>query len=278
MKIGPQFKRGWARIMGKRNALASATAQWLGQRATRLMLFPFGKEHVELPTPIRVGTKTLDVVDDLTRFTSLPPEQVHALLMRRPENFRSEWLMLPPELRQDTWYYLSSRTYLFANAVHIHDAPQLIDAVATAAPTGGRILELGDGQPLPCARGERASRLTTWNSLRFRRISRAFGSDDTVFRRTCGSSTGGLRWTRRATTLCVPWTSFEHIPDLPETLERVVNALADGGALVESSPFVVNESNPMHHDDPGFDDLLRAHALDLAHAADDHRVWRKSPR
>ena len=71
---------------------------------------------------------------------------------------------------------------------------------------------------------------------------------------------------------------FEHIPDLPETVERVVNALADGGALVESSPFVVNESNPMHHDDPGFDDLLRAHALDLAHAADDHRFWRKSPR
>jgi hypothetical protein len=135
MNIGPQFKRGWARIMGKRNALASATAQWLGQRATRLMLFPFGEEHVELPTPIRVGTKTLDVVDDLTRFTSLPPEQVHALLMRRPENFRSEWIMLPPELRQDTWYSTPWR-------------PPRQRGVASWS-------SVGDGQPLPCARGER---------------------------------------------------------------------------------------------------------------------------
>jgi SAM-dependent methyltransferase len=255
---------------------ASVTGGWLARRAAALMLYPFRHEQVAVPVPLEAGESRFDVVDDLVRFTSLTREQVLALVSREHENFRVEWLALPPELRDDTWFYLSSRTYLFANAIHVHDSPQIVDDVASLVPPGGKVLEFGGGT------GNLSLALAARGLLVDYLELSALQKDFVRFRVGLHGLEGEVSvldwWAPLAAdaygVIC-GFDVFEHLPDLPTTLDRIVAALAPGGALAESSPFFVSLSNPMHHEDPGFDDMLRARGLELSKVAYDHRVWRK---
>ena len=69
---------------------------------------------------------------------------------------------------------------------------------------------------------------------------------------------------------------LEHVPDLKQTLDSIIlRSLRSPGILAESSPFVRNVSNPMHHQDAlGFDEYLRMHGLELAHDDPAIRLWR----
>ncbi len=279
MRDGAVLARARERVRAEHAAdeAASRTGRWLSQRATALMLYPYRAEQIDVPVPIESGEHRFDVVDDLVRFTSLTREQTLALMSRRLENFRVEWLALRPGLRDDTWFYLSSRTYLFANAIHFHDSPELVDEVAALVPRDGRVLEFGGGTGnLSLALAARGL------DVDYLELS-ALQKDFVRFRM-------GLHGLEDRMSVLDWWASlhseaydvvcafdvFEHVSDLSSTLNRIVPTLAAGGALVESSPFFVSLSNPMHHEDPGFDDLLRAHGLELSKTAPDHRVWRRA--
>lgn len=61
-----------------------------------------------------------EVQEDLKEFTGLPEDMVHRMLMRWDEGMRftDEYHGTPEGLRYDQWYYLTSRFYVFANALH----------------------------------------------------------------------------------------------------------------------------------------------------------------
>lgn len=237
---------------------------------------PWRGERSELPPPIDVAGRTVDVVDDLVAYTGLPRTDVEAeLRTRRRLNFRAEWHATPPGLRTDDWFYLSSKTYLFANAVHFADGA-VPDRVCAHVEAGGRVLDFGGG----------AGQLTLALAARGRTV--AYSDTNALQRdflrfRVARHGLGELvevldpweRLPRRSFAAVVAIDVLEHLPDVRATLrDGLLPALQPGGVLVEDSPFVTNTSNPMHHEDPGMDDELRAHRMDILETAGALRVWR----
>jgi SAM-dependent methyltransferase len=233
---------------------------------------------VDLPAPLVVGEHRFDVVDDLVEYTSLPPEIAHALLSRRIENFRTEWLQAPDILRDDHWFYLSSRMYLFANAVHFHGGSEAIEELAALLPPGGRVLDFGGGTGnLALALAARGFR------VHYRELS-ALQKDFTRFR----AQRHGLQerieildsWAEIPATkydaVCA-FDVFEHLPDLAAVVDRLVPALGDNGLLVDTPSFGTGLANPMHHDDPGLGSLLADRGLVLERRLPEFRVWAKRP-
>jgi SAM-dependent methyltransferase len=240
------------------------------------LLSPYRGERVDLPAPLVVGEHRFDVAADLVEYTSLPPEIARELLSRRIENFRTEWLQAPGNLRDDHWFYLSSRMYLFANAVHFHDASEAIDELATLLPPGGRVLDFGGGT------GNLALALAARGfHVDYRELS-ALQKDFTRFRvqrhRLEDSieildSWAGLP-AAEYDAVCA-FDVFEHLPDLEAAVDRLVPALADHGLLLDTPSFGAGLANPMHHEDPGLDSLLADRGLVLERTLPAFRVWAK---
>ena len=86
------------------------------------------------------------MVADLEAYTGLPREVVERELSTRSGvSFRAEWHATPSHLRHDHWYYLSSKGYLFANAVHFADGSFPGRFVRPYAGESGRTLDFGGG-------------------------------------------------------------------------------------------------------------------------------------
>jgi hypothetical protein len=261
--------RRW-RIQGTR-AVESATQQvapLLYREADRLATFPF--RDVQLPPAGR------ELLDDLAAYTGLTPAVVAELVSRRPVDFRAEWHATPVALRDDRWFYLSSKMYLFGNAVHFVDDPAVDDAAAHI-PDGSTVLEFGCGAGnLTVALARRghtvvAEELSALQRdfLRFR-VHR-HGLDDRVSVRDPWVAVQG-----QSADVITAFDVLEHLPGGRATVaERLLPALRDGGLLIENSPFVQNVANPMHHQDWGLDEQLGAAGMALETvAADGTRVWR----
>lgn len=267
------------RLRARRQAAVDrmpAVAARLYRAADRAAAMPWANERSDLPPAIDVGGRTVDVVEDLVAFTGLDRADVETeLRTRRRLNFRGEWHATPPGLRNDDWFYLSSKTYLFANAVHFADAT-VPDRVCAHVDEGGLVLDFGGG----------AGQLTLALTARGRRVAfvdiNALQRDFLRFR-VARHGLGDLIEVRD------PWDALppgafagivaidvlEHLPDVRRTVrDELVPSLAPGGVLVEDSPFVVNASNPMHHEDPGLDEELTANGMELVERDGPLRVWR----
>jgi SAM-dependent methyltransferase len=99
--------------------------------------------------PVYKPDPIFDVRRDLIEFTGLPPKVVDILLERREGlSFTQEWANTPELLRYDHWFYLTSRFYLFANAIHPH-APGCgfldLPMIQQIAPPGSTVLDYAGG-------------------------------------------------------------------------------------------------------------------------------------
>lgn len=251
---------------------ATAVSPRLHRSADALSTLPFRAQRFDPPG----GT----IMDDLVAYTQLDRDVATELVCRRrPIDFRGEWHATPPALRSDHWFYLTSKTYLFANASHFADTAE-VDAVAALLPPGGAVLEFGAGVGnLALALAERgheviADEVSTVQRdfLRFRAMRHGLSERVRVI-------DPWMPAPQSAVDSITAFDVLEHLPDGRATLdERLLPALRPGGVLVENSPFVVNVSNPMHHDDWGLDEHLRGRGLALERVADDGtRVWRREP-
>lgn len=279
-----QFVGGVADLKGRRfpaarDATAIAVGSTLSEGARRLLLVPYRAERVNQPAPLHVGEHRFDVVDDLVQFTSLPSESVQDLIARRIESYRSEWLELPTPLRDDRWFYLSSRMYLFANAVHFHEEPEAIDEMVNLLPPGGRVLDFGGGTGnLSLALAAHGFRVD-YRELsalqkefaRFRIHLHKLQDRVTVLDDWCDLPLNAYD------AVCA-FDVFEHLPDLTQVVERLASSLSEGGILIDTPSFGTGVWNPMHHDDPGLESLLASHRVVLDRTLPRFRVWEKRGR
>jgi hypothetical protein len=243
----------------------------LGRLGRRLVLQPWAHERVEIPA---AG----DIVEDLVAYTRLPRPQVARMLLRRDDSHRAEWHLMPPRLRSDDWFYLSSTTYLFANAVH--DPAPLIEHLERHVVNRGPMLDFGGG----------AGNLATALAVRGWQVDylerSALQKDFVAFRCDRHRLGENLRildeWRELEPDVYMVVCAMdvlEHVEDLESLLtDRLLPTIRHGGALVESSPFIRNTSNPMHHEHRTLDTTLAATGFVLEAQYPDARVWRRKAR
>lgn len=257
---------------------AQRTGEALYRLADAVTAAPFIRESHTLPPLITVGSKQIDTAEDLAAFTQLDRAVVVEELQRRRRlNFRGEWFSTNPRIRDDHWFYLSSKTYLFANAVHFSDGRFASDFVRPLLDDGGRVLDFGGGT------GELALRLAgegiPVSFVELNALQRDF-----VRFRIARHDLGHLidvldPWAPIPQTAFAAVTALdvlEHLPDAQAILaEKLLPALTPTGVLIENTPFIADVHNPMHHSDFGFAAFMAARGYVVVEQdAAKTRCWR----
>jgi SAM-dependent methyltransferase len=235
----------------------------------------FRNETRALSAPITICGLTIDTIDDIAEFTGLGRTVAETeVATRRSLNFRSEWFATPMPIRRDHWFYLSSKTYLFANASHFTDGA-FVREFRERIPSGARVLDFGGGSgelSLQLASAGYHVTFLELNSLQ--RDFMRFRIDRHSLHDVLDVLDPWASMPRAAFDAVVAMDVIEHLPNAAEVLrERLLPARKNDGVLVENSPFVVNPGNPMHHEDFGFDVLMAGQGLTEVQPISDARVW-----
>jgi 2-polyprenyl-3-methyl-5-hydroxy-6-metoxy-1,4-benzoquinol methylase len=247
-----------------------------GRAAASLLLNLHSAQRIFVPPPVNVGGHIFDIVADLVEFTGLPSEAVDQLLRRRADSHRVEWHLFPRTARSEDWFYRSSRSYIFTNAVH--DFGSVAFELRDLVPTGAIALDFGGGTgnlTLPLAAlGVQVDYLEVSalqkDFVRFR--ARKHGLADRIRVLDDWSPLTESRYD-----LLCAFDVFEHLPQLELRLrEKVLPSLKPDSAIVESSPFIRNFANPMHFEDAvQLDRSLTAAGFGQDRVTDGYRVWRR---
>jgi SAM-dependent methyltransferase len=258
----------------RRDETAVRAGGALARLGRRIALSPHLHETIGIPGATEVEGFRFDVMTDLAAYTGLPAARLDALVRRRSDSFRAEWFLAPRGLRLDDWFYLSSTTYLFGNA--IHDPIPLVRILERHCGRSGRALDFGGGT------GNLALALAAvgWSVDYLERS--ALQKDFVSFRIQRYDLDEQVRvlddWRPiEANTydLVSAVDVLEHVEDLEHVLvNRLLPSIRSGGALAESSPFVRNLSNPMHYEHSGLATLLEQHDFTCEADEPECRLWR----
>lgn len=250
----------------------------LGQAGRLVVLRAYRGEEVALPVRLVVGGTAFDILDDLAAYSGLPRGTVDSLVRRELDSFRTEWYLTPESLRSDDWFYRATSAYLFGNAVHLYENPELLSVIVRSCGERGCALEFGGGT------GNLALALAAlgWSVDYLERS--ALQKDFVAFRIDKYGLGDRVRvlddWQpleRETYDLVCAIDVLEHVHDLRALLvDRLLPSIRADGYLAESSPFVRNVSNPMHHEHADLEVLLTSGGFQLQVATPECRVWHRS--
>ena len=230
------------------------------------------RQRAPLPTLVTVNGRSIDIVDDMAAFTGLDRAViVREITTRRHLSHLLEWHATPREFRQDHWFYLSSKGYLFSNAGHFTDG----GIVRASLPYVGKgpVLEFGGGTgqvSVMLAAAGIPSMFVELNALqvsfvRFR-VHR-HGLPVRVLDAWEPLPVGEF-------SAVMAFDVLEHLPDAARTLEeRLLPSLRPTGVLIENSPFGAGIGNPMHHEDFGFESFMARRGFAPTPLGDLVRAW-----
>lgn len=264
---------GLQKVVGETSVAAGRSFVRAGMR---LLLFPHRAEKITVPGLTDAHGASVDIVGDLVEYTGLERAQVLALIQRKHDNFRAEWHAFPPAVRNEAWFYLASRTYLFANAVH--ETADVVGALTALLSEPSDILDFGGGT------GNLALALASaGHRVDFLERS-ALQKDFVRFRVQKHGLEGRVRvvdhWTPLeldAYDAICAIDVLEHVETLAETLASMLAAIRPSGLLAEDSPFVRNIENPMHHEgEAGFVRFMHEEGFVCADEAQRLRVWART--
>jgi 2-polyprenyl-3-methyl-5-hydroxy-6-metoxy-1,4-benzoquinol methylase len=272
-KLAQLRRKGRARAV----LLADDASVLFGRAFTRigstLLLYPHRGVHLDVPREVDFGGRPIDIVQDLVEYTGLDRHQVEALLQRRHESFRVEWHARPQAVHSESWFYLSSRTYLFGNAVH--DAGPVADELAGFMRGPSDVLDFGGGTGnLALALAARGHRVDYLERSALQKDFVRFRIDKHGLEQQIRILDAWRSLPALAYDLVCAMDVFEHIANLGETMTGILNAIRPEGLLAESSAFVRNTSNPMHHEaESEFAELMRANDFEEVHKSEFVRIW-----
>jgi len=288
--------RGLARVVRFLRGLSFQLRYWRGLVADRYLppiaeaLFRAGESSSaiifrsdtrDLPAVVEGGGTSIDIIDDLIKFTGLSRTVVQANVASHEHiSFRSEWYSTPPELRADHWFYLSSKAYLFGNASHFPPGGPVTKLVEELVPRSGLVWDFGAGSGqltmrlLASGYQVAASELNALQLefLRFRaRLHSPLTDGLSLFH---AGDQGGPKECDAVVAVDV----LEHLSSPQQTLEDIIlPSLNASGILIEDSPFVTNVSNPMHHGDFGFAEFMAGQGFRVvAEGEGVLRAWSRS--
>lgn len=209
-------------------------------------------EPKEFPSEVSFSRdRVFDVLEDLKEFTGLQEEALLELLYRRENlSFMDEWSSTPEILREDHWFYLSSKFYLFANSIHRHAPgcgvlePSIFRSIV---PAGGRVLDYAGGT------GNSALSMASMGYITHYRELSALQSAFVRFRRDkYGIGLIVHDWWEELPENYFDFVSFDsigHVREQDKELRRITRTLKKGGALfLELIDFAVPALFPA--DDP----------------------------
>jgi SAM-dependent methyltransferase len=259
-----------------RDDVLVSTGSALGRLGRRLTLRPHLREVIRPPTPIELNGIRFDVAADLAAYTGLPLTAVDALLRRRIDSFRAEWHLTPTELRVDDWYYRATTAYLFGNATH--DPASLVATIEEHCGDARRVLDFGGGSGNLALALALAPKGWSVDYLERSALQKDFVRFR-IHRYGLGERVRVLDdWNRLESNtydLVCALDVFEHLGDLDTVLAELLPSIRLRGGLLESSPYVRNLSNPMHHEHQTLDSTLIVAGLELEVALPSGRLWRR---
>ncbi len=237
------------------------------------------QNYRDLPKPIELtaaqgGKVTIDIIADLSHFTGLSTSDVERLVRRKGYTARDEFREVTDREKNDYWFYIASRYFIFENAVH----PAHIDEfVKKHIPEGGSVWEFGGGTgniSLSLAAQGYDVTYTELSSLQkdfvaFR--SHKYGLPVTILH----------SWQPKPVErfdLVLALDVLEHIEQYDKVLDELCRAVKPGGLIWETSAFLKDASNPTHHiaDEHDYRRLMCQSGFERIFGCAAGRLWRKS--
>jgi 2-polyprenyl-3-methyl-5-hydroxy-6-metoxy-1,4-benzoquinol methylase len=195
------------------------------------------------------------VKKELIDFTGLSPREVDLYVGRKQyPTFQDEWKLWKPDTDQNIrWFYICSRGYLFANAIHVL-APNILNDI----PKGSKVLDFGGGSGnysfALCDKGCSVDFFEV--NLLQKEFVKFVAKKHSLDLMALDYNASFLPIISNTYDSIIALDVLEHIPNYDEYIQMFASAIKPGGCLYVFAPFGGGGDVTHLSDKLGFDKVL----------------------